>query len=78
MQPMCGCSFFIFPKGWYGYVSEIELSHMGKNNGNPDLVCENIRIYHGWDRKIRPEDHCLVSQGRVFPCLFHLGDIMSP
>ena len=21
---------------------EIEFSHMGKNNGNPDLVCENI------------------------------------
>ena len=23
-------------------VCEIELSHMGKNNGNPDLVCEKI------------------------------------
>ena len=22
-------------------VSEIEISHMAKNNGNPDLVCEN-------------------------------------
>ena len=22
----------------YGY--EVELSHMGKNNGNPDLMCE--------------------------------------
>ena len=21
-------------------VCEIEISHMGKNNGNPDLVCE--------------------------------------
>ena len=23
-------------------VREIELSHMGKDNGNPDLVCENV------------------------------------
>ena len=22
-------------------VCQIELSHMGKDNGNPDLVCEN-------------------------------------
>ena len=26
-------------------VCEIELSQMGKNNGNPDLVCEKY-IYH--------------------------------
>ena len=26
----------------YALVCEKELSHMGKNNGNPDLVCENI------------------------------------
>ena len=32
--------FFIFPTGCYG-VCEIEFSHMGKNRGNPDLVCEN-------------------------------------
>ena len=32
--------FFIFPTGWYGY--EIE-NHMGKNNGNPDLVREKKR-----------------------------------
>ena len=25
------------------WVCEIELSHMGKNNGNPDLVCEKIK-----------------------------------
>ena len=23
------------------WVCELEISHMGKNNGNPDLVCEN-------------------------------------
>ena len=38
MWPACGCSFFSFP--WAG--KEIELSHMGKNNGNPDLACEKI------------------------------------
>ena len=42
-------------------VYEIELSHMGENNGNPDLVCERIRIHYEcerqWGRKIRPEDH---------------------
>ena len=26
-------------------MCEIELPHMGKNNGNPDLVCENKVIY---------------------------------
>ena len=45
---------FIFPKGCYGSVCEIELSDVGKNNGNPSLVCENIRIHQecegGWDR----------------------------
>ena len=25
-------------------VCEVELSHMGKNNGNPDLVCEKMRF----------------------------------
>ena len=23
-------------------MREIEISHMGKNNGNPDLVCESV------------------------------------
>ena len=26
----------------YALVCEKELSHMGKNNGNPDLVCEKF------------------------------------
>ena len=26
-------------------VCEIEISHMGKNYGSPDLVCENIKSY---------------------------------
>ena len=30
----------------YRLVYEKELSHMGKNVGNPDLVCENIGITH--------------------------------
>ena len=29
---------------FYALVYEKELSHMGKNNGNPDLVCEKIFI----------------------------------
>ena len=36
-----------------------ELSHMGKNNRNPDLVCGNIRKYHECEEGIefRPKDH---------------------
>ena len=45
VRPACGCSFFSFP--WAG--TEIELSHMGKKNGNPDLVCE--KIDYSKDRK---------------------------
>ena len=26
-------------------VCEIEISHMGKNNENPDLVCQNKMLY---------------------------------
>ena len=26
------------------WVCEVELSHMGKSNGNPDLVCENLVV----------------------------------
>ena len=40
MLSACGrhvaVNFFIFPTGWYG------LSHMGKNNGIPHLVCQKI------------------------------------
>ena len=25
-------------------VCELDISHMGKNNGNPDLVCKNRKI----------------------------------
>ena len=35
----------------YALVCEKELSHMGKNNGNLDLVCENTLI-------IRMRFHC--------------------
>ena len=35
---------FVFSLGLVR-VCEIEISHMGKNNGNPDLVCENIIFF---------------------------------
>ena len=28
-------------------MCEIEISHMGKNNGKPDLVCENFFSFFG-------------------------------
>ena len=37
--PACRCSFFYLSLGLV-WACEIEISHMGKNNGNPDLVCE--------------------------------------
>ena len=30
-------------------MGEIEMSHIGKNNGNPDLVCENNVTTHACD-----------------------------
>ena len=39
--PTCGCSFFILPTGWYR-VCEIQISQMGKNSGNLNLVCKKI------------------------------------
>ena len=45
MQPACGCSFFFLSLGLVR-VCEIEISHMGENNGNPDLLCEKkLRIW---------------------------------
>ena len=38
MWPTFSCLFFIFPMG------EIELSHMGKDKGNSDLVCEKTQF----------------------------------
>ena len=36
----CGCSFFLsFPQAGM-HIREMDLSHMDKNYGNPDLVCE--------------------------------------
>ena len=32
----------------YALVCEKELSHMGKSNGNPDLVCENNLYESVW------------------------------
>ena len=42
--PTCGCLFLILHIGWYG-LHEIELSKMGKNSGNSDLVCKKIDIF---------------------------------
>ena len=42
VQPACGrraaVRFLSFPRAGTG--CEIEISHMGKNNGNLDMVCE--------------------------------------
>ena len=35
----CSCTIFFFTTGWYG-VCEIEFSYIGKNSGNPSLVCK--------------------------------------
>ena len=40
MPPACGCLFFYLSLGLV-CLCEIEFSHMGRNNGNPNLVCEN-------------------------------------
>ena len=45
VRPACGYSFFYLSHGLVR-VCEIELSHMGKNNGNSYLVCEKIRNHH--------------------------------
>ena len=56
--------FFIFPTGWYG----IEVSHMGKNNGNPDLVCEKFRCHTYIPYRYVP---C-----RATKCSIHKGSIL--
>ena len=50
MRPACdrrgAVRFVSFPRaGMAGEIDEIELSHMGKNNEHPDLVCEKTEIY---------------------------------
>ena len=47
MRRMCGkratyVQLFIYLSHGLVRVCEIELSHIGKNNGNPDLVSKNI------------------------------------
>ena len=49
MRPACGRrAAILFYLSLVGLVRvcDVELSHMGKNVGNPDLVCENIGITH--------------------------------
>ena len=41
--PTYDSSFLSLPRAGKGMWDRIELSHMGENNGNPDLVCEK---YH--------------------------------
>ena len=43
MPSACSCLFLIFPTSWYR-VCKIELSDLGKNSGNLDLVW-------GWGRR---------------------------
>ena len=47
MRPTCGCSFFYLSNGEVWVCEMIELSHMGRNNGNPDLVCEKESFHMG-------------------------------
>ena len=46
--PVCGqrvaVRFLTFPRAGRGVWDRIELSHIGKNNGNPDLMCENKSV----------------------------------
>ena len=44
VRPTFRCSFFFYLSHWQVQVYEIELSHMGKNNGNPELMCEKIIV----------------------------------
>ena len=41
VRPACSCWFLSFPR-LVRVCKIIELSHMGKNNENPDRVCEKI------------------------------------
>ena len=43
----CSCLIFIFPMGRY-VVRDRIFSLMGKNSGNPDLVCKklNLGVFH--------------------------------
>ena len=60
MQSVCGrhvaVHYFIFPTGWYDYLShrlvwvcEKELFHMGKNNGNSERINSVLTEYEGRD-----------------------------
>ena len=50
-------------------MCEIEISHMGKNNGNPDLVCDKKRSV--WRITVWHHKACRVltngdQEGRIF------------
>ena len=50
VRPACGrhaaVRFLSYPRaGMAGRIDEKELSHMGKNNEHPNLVCEKTEIY---------------------------------
>ena len=61
MQPASGLDH---GPGMYG----IYISHMDKNNGNSDLVCENIRIHHECEGGINRIHHwCSVGTEKSHP-----------
>ena len=64
MRPACGRrAAILFYLSLVGLVRvcDVEYSHMGKNVGNPDLVCENIGITHVF--------HALTFAGSTGSCL---------
>ena len=50
-------------------VLEIKLSHMGKNNSNPDLVCETTHSLMILDPQWQSYFDCLVSGQRLRMCI---------
>ena len=52
MRPVCRCSVFYLSLGLVR-VCKIEISHMGKNNGNPDLVGE--KSFFNWKKGPLPQ-----------------------
>ena len=69
--PACGWSFFYLSHGLV-WVCEIELSHVNKHNGTPDLACEKFHfsalnecLLTGWFTPGVPRMVSLLSNGMV-------------
>ena len=70
-HPPCCCSIYILPTGWY-VVCEIEVSHIGKNSRNPNLVCKKKILYHRWLLNCRQSFYSLIRLSKVTsPILLH-------